>query len=177
MDEKEKTLTPRIITLWGDKKPSDTYEFGENGELTIGRSSENNIVLYVPTVSSKHCRVYTQYGHHYVEDVGSTNGTKLNKNKIESAQIISSGDIIQVGEIELLFESEEEKTKEFHTVIDLEASDMIAPFETNIDNLSPFHHERGSENKYLKVIYWTLGILSIACAFFMFAMAKALLFG
>ena len=67
--------------------------------LTIGRSSENNIILFDDKVSGKHASLtFTDKEEYYIQDFNSTNGTHVNGNKIgnEPYQLMSK-DIVKIG--------------------------------------------------------------------------------
>lgn len=67
-------------------------------ELTVGRAAACQISLDRDTyVSQMHARVFTRDGELYVEDLGSTNGTYLNRKKLTSEMPVERGDRIQVG--------------------------------------------------------------------------------
>jgi tetratricopeptide (TPR) repeat protein len=53
--------------------------------ITIGRSANNDIIIYNRMVSKSHCHLYTSSPGEacYLVDIGSTNGTYINNNKIE----------------------------------------------------------------------------------------------
>ena len=72
-------------------------------ELTLGRHSENDIFIKDPFVSKKHFIIVEDEDEYYLEDLGSANGTYVNKEKIEDVVKLSNGDIIKVGNIEFLF--------------------------------------------------------------------------
>ncbi len=66
--------------------------------FTVGRLEENNLCLADDSyVSSRHARLYRIDGNVVVEDVGSTNGTFLNKEPITGATKIRIGDRVQIG--------------------------------------------------------------------------------
>jgi hypothetical protein len=72
------------------------YELGD--ELTAGRASGCQISLPDDTyVSQLHARIFRRDGQIYVEDLGSTNGTFLNRKKVSSAQPLRRGDRLQIG--------------------------------------------------------------------------------
>ena len=75
--------------------------------LTIGRREDNDIRLTHSTVSRNHTRVYLEEGRAVVEDMESRNGTYLNGKQIDKA-VLSSGDVIWVGEVALRFLRENE---------------------------------------------------------------------
>lgn len=67
-------------------------------ELTVGRAGGCAISLPDDTyVSNLHARVFTSNGRVLVEDLGSTNGTFLNREKLTSTVPLSRGDRLQVG--------------------------------------------------------------------------------
>ena len=67
-------------------------------ELTVGRAGGCAISLPDDTyVSNLHARVFTSNGQVLVEDLGSTNGTFLNRNKLTSTLPLNRGDHLQVG--------------------------------------------------------------------------------
>jgi Inner membrane component of T3SS, cytoplasmic domain/Domain of unknown function (DUF4388) len=80
---------------------SGKYQGGEfplNGDkqLIIGRSSELDIVLVEDMVSRKHAKITLAQGKISIEDLGSTNGTFVNGEKVKSSRL-KEGDRILVG--------------------------------------------------------------------------------
>jgi pSer/pThr/pTyr-binding forkhead associated (FHA) protein len=73
-----------------------TYELGD--ELTVGRAVGCQITLDDDTyVSQLHARVFRRDGQLFVEDLGSTNGTFLNRRKVSSPAPLKRGDRLQMG--------------------------------------------------------------------------------
>ena len=54
----------------------------ENAEVTIGRKSDNIILLDNPVVSSHHCVLTCEDGAFTIRDLGSTNGTRVNSRDV-----------------------------------------------------------------------------------------------
>jgi pSer/pThr/pTyr-binding forkhead associated (FHA) protein len=79
-----------------------TYELGQ--EITVGRAAGCHITLDDTYVSQLHARVSARDGVVYVEDLGSTNGTYLNRQKVTGAVAASAGDRLQVGGTVLEFQ-------------------------------------------------------------------------
>lgn len=74
------------------------------GALGIGRGSENHIDLVDPRVSRRHARVARTDNGVVIQDLGSTNGTRVNgKALLEPARLVP-GDVIGVGDTELRVE-------------------------------------------------------------------------
>ena len=72
--------------------------FDLDDELTIGRSPGCGVPMtddiYASTV---HARLYRQKDQLWVEDLGSTNGTYVNSEKITQARRLGKGDVLQAG--------------------------------------------------------------------------------
>ena len=66
-------------------------------ELTIGRAAGCQIPLDDSYASQLHARLFRRNSELLVEDLGSTNGTFLNRKKVDSAVPIRKGDRLQVG--------------------------------------------------------------------------------
>ena len=64
-------------------------------QITIGRHSDNDIVVNDKRVSGHHCRVYEENGKVYIEDTNSTNGVIVNDVRIsEPTQITAEAVVI-----------------------------------------------------------------------------------
>jgi len=72
------------------------YPLGEGQEIVIGRSSELDMVLVEEMVSRKHARIALAEGVITIEDLGSTNGTFVNGEKVERGTL-KEGDRVLVG--------------------------------------------------------------------------------
>lgn len=73
-------------------------EFSLRDEVTVGRAGGCGVLLADDTfVSQLHARVFRRDGDLFVEDLGSTNGTYLNKKKVTAPVPIRKGDKIQFG--------------------------------------------------------------------------------
>jgi pSer/pThr/pTyr-binding forkhead associated (FHA) protein len=72
-----------------------TYPHTE--EHTIGRAAGCQITIDDTYASQLHARVYQRDGTVYVEDLGSTNGTYLNRRKVTGPMQLQRGDKLQIG--------------------------------------------------------------------------------
>jgi pSer/pThr/pTyr-binding forkhead associated (FHA) protein len=79
--------------------PQFTFRIGAGAIKTIGRATRADFIVDVPLVSRLHCRLTA--GEESVEavDLSSTNGTYLNDQRVERAQL-TSGDRLRVGRVE-----------------------------------------------------------------------------
>lgn len=66
-------------------------------ELTVGRAAGCSVTLDDTFVSQIHARVFAQNGQWFVEDLGSTNGTYVNRTKVSGPMVLRTGDRLQVG--------------------------------------------------------------------------------
>ena len=66
-------------------------------ELTVGRAAGCQVTIDDTFASQVHARLYRQDGQLYVEDLGSTNGTWLNREKVTGPVMMKRGDHLQVG--------------------------------------------------------------------------------
>lgn len=72
---------------------------------TIGRTDDNVVVLEGDDYASgRHARVESGLDGTWVVDLGSTNGTFLNGERLEGRRRLHEGDLLQVGDTELRFE-------------------------------------------------------------------------
>jgi pSer/pThr/pTyr-binding forkhead associated (FHA) protein len=86
---------------WALRFISGKYQGGEfplrpNREIVIGRSSELDMVLVEDMVSRKHAKIVTDENVVTIEDLGSTNGTFVNGEKVRVSEI-KDGDRILIG--------------------------------------------------------------------------------
>jgi hypothetical protein len=94
------------LVLRSGPTPGKAYPL-EKSEMFIGRDMANEIVINDPEVSRRHARVFIQGGNTVIEDLGSTNGTAVNGQRLTGPYILRPGELITFGEhISLLFESE-----------------------------------------------------------------------
>lgn len=70
---------------------------------TAGRSPESDIFLDDVTVSRKHAEFLGRDGGYAVRDVGSLNGTYLNRVRIDETIPLRNGDEVQIGKYRLTF--------------------------------------------------------------------------
>ncbi|MBO0776685.1 MAG: FHA domain-containing protein, partial [Actinobacteria bacterium] len=66
-------------------------------QITIGRSNDATLVLADDYASSRHARLFPQDGQWIVEDLGSTNGTYLDRQKVTQPTPVPAGVPIRIG--------------------------------------------------------------------------------
>ena len=89
-------VVTRLVVL--EPKASRGTAISLASEVTFGRAPGCTVSVPDDTfVSQVHARVFIDQGTAIVEDVGSTNGTYVNGNRISQALPLNSGDRIQIG--------------------------------------------------------------------------------
>lgn len=68
--------------------------------IQIGRNRASHIKLSLPSLSRAHAKIFFESGAFWVEDLGSSNGTFVNREQIHHVRI-APGDVIQCGEFEV----------------------------------------------------------------------------
>jgi hypothetical protein len=86
----------RLTVIQPKTAKGTLYDLGS--ELTIGRATGCGVPLADDTyVSTLHARVYQRDGQTFVEDLGSTNGTYVNGERVATPVPLRRGDLLQVG--------------------------------------------------------------------------------
>ena len=86
---------PSLVVVAPPDQEGRVYPLAE--ELTVGRAAGCQVTLDDNSVSQIHARVFVRDGQVYVEDLGSTNGTYLNRGKVAGPMLVGPGDQLQVG--------------------------------------------------------------------------------
>jgi pSer/pThr/pTyr-binding forkhead associated (FHA) protein len=98
------TPLPQLQVISGPDQ-GRAFDLGP-GELTIGREPGSDIQLGDHSVSHVHALLRVREGLVSIEDLRSTNGTWVNRTKIERQTPLADGDRIDVGREQLLFVQE-----------------------------------------------------------------------
>lgn len=95
--------TSRLIVRTG---PNPGMVFDLTKEITtLGRDVVNDIVLGDPEVSRQHARLTRTPGGYVLEDLGSTNGSFINGERLSSPRVLNPGDLLGMSEkVTLTFE-------------------------------------------------------------------------
>ena len=87
----------------GEVASEMAVESFESG-LPDGRSRDADVVLDDPNVSRHHAEVRPSGGSWIVNDLGSTNGIKLNGRRVRGAESLKRGDVIELGTSRVTFD-------------------------------------------------------------------------
>ena len=93
---KRDTVPRRLVVTAGPLRGT-TVPLGTSAVL-IGRAPSCTLVLDDDYSSSRHARIYPENGQWYVEDLGSTNGTFVGRQKIEGPTPVAIGSQVKVGQ-------------------------------------------------------------------------------
>ncbi len=80
---------------------SKTISVGQ--QVTIGRDLTNTVTLDDSSVSAVHASIVAKDNHYVITDLGSTNGTYVNGERINGQAILHSGSEIRIGRTRLMF--------------------------------------------------------------------------
>jgi predicted component of type VI protein secretion system len=85
--------------------PGATFTL-EGDQIDIGRDSANEIVINDAEISRRHARLTFQGGKYVLEDLGSTNGTFVNGQRLAGPRVLKAGEVVSFGEqIVMIFEA------------------------------------------------------------------------
>ncbi len=95
--------------------------------IVLGRAYQNDLVVDEPRVSNLHARLVADDGVIRIEDLGSTNGTFVNGQRLRHPVVLHSDDIIQLGtKIRLRFTSLEEEEGFPQTLVDSSGDEAVS---------------------------------------------------
>jgi pSer/pThr/pTyr-binding forkhead associated (FHA) protein len=92
---KVKKAPRKAVVIEGDSHRGATFELGN--ELILGRGPKCQVVLDDSYVSQMHARLFAKGDVYMVEDLGSTNGTYLNRRKVTTPTELRRGDQVKIG--------------------------------------------------------------------------------
>jgi len=92
----EGLTVPLALRFISGKYQGGEFPLPESGEIVIGRSSELDMVLVEDMVSRRHAKISVHSGDIFLEDLGSTNGSFVNGEKITRTKL-AEGDRILIG--------------------------------------------------------------------------------
>ena len=66
-------------------------------EMIIGRDSGCDLVFTLQAISRRHARLFFQNGEYFIEDLGSSNGTFVNRQRLSAPHQLHDGDQLHLG--------------------------------------------------------------------------------
>ena len=88
---------PKHLVVTAGPLSGTRITLGEQAIL-IGRADDSTLVLTDDFASSRHARLTNRGGQWYVEDLGSTNGTYLDQQRVQGPLLVGPGQPIRIGQ-------------------------------------------------------------------------------
>jgi pSer/pThr/pTyr-binding forkhead associated (FHA) protein len=101
IDEVVETAGAALVIRSGGGRAGESFSV-EDDRISIGRTPDASVFLDDVTVSRNHALIVRRQDGNYIDDLGSLNGTYVNRRRIES-QKLSDGDEIQIGKYKLSY--------------------------------------------------------------------------
>ena len=95
--QKKRSKKPpkKLVVIEGENLKGKSFDLTD--ELIVGRGDKSHIVLDDSYVSTVHARLFAKGEQFVVEDMGSTNGTYLNRRRITAPTELQRGDRLKIG--------------------------------------------------------------------------------
>jgi pSer/pThr/pTyr-binding forkhead associated (FHA) protein len=87
---------PRFLVVTAGALKGTSLDLAQQ-QITLGRANDATLVLNDDYASSRHARIFPQDGQWIVEDLGSTNGTYLDRQKVTRPTPVPLGVPIRIG--------------------------------------------------------------------------------
>jgi pSer/pThr/pTyr-binding forkhead associated (FHA) protein len=88
--------SPRFLVVTAGALKGTSVDLAQQ-QITLGRANDATLVLNDDYASSRHARIFPQDGQWIVEDLGSTNGTYLDRQKVIRPMPVPLGVPIRIG--------------------------------------------------------------------------------
>ena len=95
MAKQQKVKGSRLVVIEGPLQGT-VIPLGDT-QITIGRADDSTLVIEDDYASSRHARIYPAEGSWVVEDLGSTNGTWIDRTRITSPTVLPLGAPLRIG--------------------------------------------------------------------------------
>ena len=111
----ERDKRPCLIMIRGDFI-GQVHEL--NGDVTtLGRSDEIDVVVSHPSISRRHALILKRTDGFQITDLNSTNGTFVNKYRVEQPVKLTEGDKLTLGDVTFKFSYQDEDDTEYHMML------------------------------------------------------------
>jgi predicted component of type VI protein secretion system len=152
---------------------SITHELTEE-LITIGRAPESTILIEDPSVSARHAQLHLVGETFHLQDLGSTNGTRVNGEAVTSVAL-RVGDRIQFGKIEACFECDVRKDTLARvptlTAVDARPAELSA-VPADFANASPFPKRKKAHDPVRRVLFVISALALLAFIASLLALAQ-----
>jgi hypothetical protein len=96
---------PRLVVARGTGRLTAGQAWLLRAPLTLGRAEDNDVVIEDTYASGHHARLWIENNQVWIEDLGSTNGTLVNRAKIGGRSVLRPGSVVQLGSVTLRLEA------------------------------------------------------------------------
>lgn len=138
----------------------------DRDRVSIGRNTTNLITIEHPTVSGKHCCLIREGRRFSIQDLGATNGTRVNGAEITDAAPISPKDLLQIGSVEFMFDAEgaevaeQERVRASNTAkVEISEGPLTAPM--SFGSISPFGPRSKENTRLWYTLIVVVGLLAL----------------
>ncbi len=152
------------ITILSEQLRGKTFELTKD-VYTVGRIEERDICIVDPTISTYHGSFVKNGNTYIIKDNNSTNGTRVNNVPVVEQELKNS-DIIQLGDVEMLYDCEDkdsstDKTSNI-TGISLNVNPTSSSSIKKMETISQYSGNRKDNRKNQKIIFIIIGVLVLA---------------
>ena len=106
---------PCLVMIKGDFI-GEVYEL-DRGVIQLGRSDEVDLPVSDTSISRRHAMIVRRVDGFYVSDLGSTNGTFLNREVVSKERLLEEGDKITLGKVTFKFTYQDDDDTEYHMLL------------------------------------------------------------
>lgn len=106
---------PCLVMIKGDFI-GEVYELGSDVTM-LGRSDDVDLPISDASISRRHAMIVNRVDGFFISDLGSTNGTFVNKELVGSARLLEEGDKITTGTITFKFTYQDDDDTEYHKLL------------------------------------------------------------
>jgi hypothetical protein len=105
-EDQQATRTSGRLVLLGDADESQVTAYPLLPVTSLGRAPNNTVPISDSYASAQHALLSWRESQWWLEDLSSRNGTLLNEERVFAPSVVASGDIIQIGRVQLKVELE-----------------------------------------------------------------------
>ena len=91
-----------LLTIQSGPMQGRSYRFHQD-VTTVGRTNGNDLIISGLSVSRRHSRLWFADGQWHLDDVGSSNGTRVNNVRLFQSVVLNDGDVINFGDEVVVF--------------------------------------------------------------------------